>query len=67
MGTLLREFCYVPDTKVGALSEAAACRFVSSACSIRYDTRCCCNVRSKDDISQLNLPRTEPTTEKWKN
>ena len=38
MGTVLREFCYVPATKVGALSEAAACRFVSSACSIRYDT-----------------------------
>jgi len=24
--------------------------------TIRYDTRCYCNVRSKADISQLNLP-----------
>ena len=24
--------------------------------SIRYDTRCCFNVRSKADMSQLNLP-----------
>ena len=24
--------------------------------TIRYDTRCCFNVRSKADISQLNLP-----------
>ena len=32
---------------------------------IRYDTRCCFNVRSKADISQLNL-RTEAETKKWK-
>jgi len=25
--------------------------------AIRYDTRCCFNVRSKVDISELNLPR----------
>ena len=24
--------------------------------TIRYDTRCCFNVRSKADMSQLNLP-----------
>ena len=33
--------------------------------TIRYDTRCCCNVRSKAGTSQLNLYRTEPTTTKW--
>ena len=26
------------------------------SCTIRYDTRCYFNVRSKADISQLNLP-----------
>jgi len=35
--------------------------------AIRYDTRCYFNVRSKADISQLNLYRTEPTTKKCKN
>ena len=34
---------------------------------IRYDTRCYFNVRSKADMSQLNLPHgTEPTTKKCK-
>jgi len=32
---------------------------------MRYDARCYFNVRSKSDISQLNLYRTEPTTKKW--
>jgi len=36
--------------------------------TIRYDTRCYINVRSKADMSQLNLPHcTEPTTKKCKN
>jgi len=34
--------------------------------TIRYDTRCYFNVRSKADISQLNLPHG-PTTKKCKN
>jgi len=33
---------------------------------IRHDTRCYSNVRSKADMSQLNLYRTEPTTKKCK-
>jgi len=33
--------------------------------TIRYDTRCCFNVRSK--LPQVDLIyRTEPTTKKWK-
>jgi len=31
-----------------------------------YNTRCCFNVRSKADMSQLNLYRTETTTKKCK-
>jgi len=31
--------------------------------AIRYDTRCYFNVRSKADISQLNLPLRIPVTE----
>ena len=34
---------------------------------IRYDTRCYFNVRSKANMSQLNLYRKEPTTKKCKN
>ena len=34
--------------------------------TIRYDTRCYFNVRSKSDMSQLNLYRTETTTRKCK-
>jgi len=32
------------------------CLFMITEVSIRYDTRCYFNVRSKADISQLNLP-----------
>ena len=36
--------------------------------TIRYDTRCYFNVRSKANMSQLNLPHgTDPTTKKCKN
>ena len=35
--------------------------------SLRYDTRCYFNVRSKANTSQLNLYRTEPTTKKRNN
>ena len=31
-------------------------RFSPPSCSLRYDTRCYINVRSKAGISQLNLP-----------
>jgi len=34
--------------------------------SIRYDTRCYFNVCSKANMSQLNLPHTEPQTKKCK-
>jgi len=34
--------------------------------TIRYDARCHFNVRSKADISQLNLYRTELKTKKTK-
>ena len=34
--------------------------------TIRYDTRCYFNVRSKADTSRLNLRRTEPTTKECK-
>ena len=33
---------------------------------IRYDTRCYFNVRSKADISRLNLPHAETTTKHCK-
>jgi len=32
----------------------------------RYDTRCYFNVRSKADMSQLNIPHGTNNTEKWK-
>ena len=32
----------------------------------RDDTKCSFNVRSKADVSQLNLPHFEPTTKKWR-
>ena len=33
---------------------------------IRYDTRCYFNVRSKADISQLNLPHGTASREQWR-
>ena len=41
-------FCFVYILRDGLLSVAVA--------TIRHDTRCYFNVRSKADISQLNLP-----------
>jgi len=35
--------------------------FIANADSISYDTRCYFNVRSKADISQLNLPHGTKT------
>jgi len=35
-------------------------------CLVLYDTRCYFNVRSKADMSQLNLYHTETTTKKCK-
>jgi len=35
---------------------AATARLLPQKLTIRYDTRCYFNVRSKADISQLNLP-----------
>ena len=40
---------------------------VNGCIRIRYDTRCYINVRSKANMSQLNLYRTQPTTKKCKN
>jgi len=51
-----------------AFPVAAAHTWNSLPRHIRYDTRCYINVRSKANMSQLNLGyRTEPTTEKCKN
>ena len=44
---------HVRETKGRALKIT---RSPGKACTIRYDTKCYFNVRSKADISQLNLP-----------
>jgi len=42
-------------------------RMPNHQCQIRYDMRCYFNVRSKADMSQLNLLHVEPTSKKVEN
>jgi len=43
-------------TTISRYADAPAVKAVFTGAAIRYDTRCYFNVRSKADISQLNLP-----------
>jgi len=43
-------------TRWGSWFQAAVAYFRRIFGTIRYDTGCCFNVRSKADMSQLNLP-----------
>jgi len=52
--TFLGMQMYMVDS--GALCKFGLSITESTADTIRYDTRCYFNVRSKADISQLNLP-----------
>ena len=44
-------------TPITADLNLVVCKCQTWQCVIRYDTRCCFNVRSKADMSQLNLLR----------
>ena len=47
------------ETTFFKMQNVCVCRSIMNVCfhiSVRYDTRCYFNVRSKADISQLNLP-----------
>ena len=64
---------FIAETAAMAVYVAVDCVIVAriiarhvKAVTIRYDTRCYFNVRSKADVSQLNLYRTETTTKKCK-
>ena len=62
MGQFLRPNSTQPDHEIIIYYDAEAARTYDT---IRYDTRCYFNVRSKADIVNF-IFRTEPKTKKWK-
>ena len=52
----LHQYFLMPDTKKTKYSYKKSAMFNNCPTRLRYDTRCYFNVRSKADISQLNLP-----------